>query len=382
MWRKLSGGIAVAGLVALACVSATTASPGLRGGITDSGAAYYHDPAEFYPALEELGVHLLRVHLNWGGKLGVAARRPREGTDFEDPAYDWHLYDRVALQAERYGVELVFTIFGTPAWANGGGAPTRAPINAARLREFSYAAATRYSGTYVRADGKLLPRVRYWTAWNEPNLQIGLIPQWRRVGTRWVIQSAIDYARICNAVVDGVHTSMLRGEKVACGVTAARGNNNPSGKKPSVSPLAFLRAMKKAGARDFDAYAHHPYYGAPSESPATASPGRGGVTLGNIDDLVHELTRLYGPKRIWLTEYGYQTNPPDGVFGVSWATQARYVGEAFAIARAHPRIDMLLWFLLQDEGDPTRWQSGFISADGKRKPSFEAFREALAELKR
>ena len=44
--------------------------------------------------------------------------------------------------------------------------------------------------------------------------------------------------------------------------------------------------MKKAGARDFDAYAHHPYYGAPSESPATASPGRGGVTLGNIDDLV------------------------------------------------------------------------------------------------
>ena len=323
MWRKLSGGIAVAGLVALACVSATAASPGLRGGITDSGAAYYHDPADFYPALEELGVHLLRVHLNWGGKLGVATRRPREGTDFEDPAYDWHLYDRVALQAERYGVELVFTIFGTPAWANGGGAPTRAPTNAARLREFAYAAATRYSGTYVRADGKVLPRVRYWTAWNEPNLQIGLIPQWRRVGKRWVIQSAIDYARICNAVVDGVHTSMLRGQKVACG-----------------------------------------------------------VTLGNIDDLVHELTRLYGPKRIWLTEYGYQTNPPDGVFGVSWATQARYVGEAFAIARANPRIDMLLWFLLQDEGDPTRWQSGFISADGKRKPSFEAFREALAELKR
>ena len=271
-----------------------TASPGLRGGITDSGAAYYHDPATFYPQLEELGVQLLRVHLNWGGRLGVATRRPAEGTDFDDPAYDWRLYDRVVLQAQRHGVEIVFTIFGTPAWANGGGAPTRAPRDATRLREFAYAAATRYSGTHVRPDGTLLPRVRYWTAWNEPNLQIGLIPQWRRVGKRWVIQSAIDYARICNAVVDGVHTSMLRGQKVACGVTAARGNNNPNGTKPSVSPLAFLRAMKKAGARDFDAYAHHPYYGAPSESPATASPGRGGVTLGNIDDLVSELTRLYG----------------------------------------------------------------------------------------
>ena len=42
--------------------------------------------------------------------------------------------------------------------------------------------------------------------------------------------------------------------------------------------------MKKAGARDFDAYAHHPYYGAPSESPRRRSPGRTAVTLGNIDD--------------------------------------------------------------------------------------------------
>ena len=120
------------GLVALACVSGAAASPGLRGGITDSGGAYYHDPADFYPALEELGVHLLRVHLNWGGRLGVATRRPREGTEVDDPAYDWHLYDRIVLQAERYGVEIVFTVFGTPAWANGGGAPTRAPRSADR----------------------------------------------------------------------------------------------------------------------------------------------------------------------------------------------------------------------------------------------------------
>ncbi|MGZ8782610.1 MAG: glycosyl hydrolase, partial [Gaiellaceae bacterium] len=136
--------------------------------------------------------------------------------------------------------------------------------------------------------------------------------------------------------------------------------------------------MKKAGAAGFDAYAHHPYYGAPSESPSTPSPGRGGVTLGNIDALVTEVTRLYGRKRIWLTEYGYQTNPPDGVFGVPWATQARYLRESFAIARAHSRIDLLLWFLLQDEGDPARWQSGLISATGVRKPSFAAFRAEMA----
>ena len=51
-------------------------------------------------------------------------------------------------------------------------------------------------------------------------------------------------------------------------------------------------------------------------APATA------VTLGNISDLIREVTRLYGNKRIWITEYGYQTNPPDQLFGVSYAKQA------------------------------------------------------------
>ena len=368
-------------VVALACTAAASASPGLRGGITDSGGAFYAEPDTFFPVLEELGVQVLRVHLNWGGRFGVAKRRPAEGTEPDDPAYDWHLYDRVVREAERHGVEVMFTIFGTPAWANGGRPPTTAPRDASRLREFAYAAATRYSGTYVRRDGVVLPRVRYWTAWNEPNLQIGLIPQWRRSGTRWVIQSALDYARICNAVVDGIQTTMLRWERIACGVTAARGNNSPNSKKPSVSPLAFLRAMKKAGARGFDAYAHHPYSGSPSEAPATLPSGRTGVTLGNIDMLVGELTRLYGRKPIWLTEYGYQTNPPDTIFGVPLERQAAYVGQAFALARAHPRIDMLLWFLLRDEGDTTRWQSGLISASGERKPAFEAFRAELATLR-
>ena len=87
--------------------------------------------------------------------------------------------------------------------------------------------------------------------------------------------------------------------------------------------------MKKAGAKGFDAYAHHPYYGAPRETPSTPPPpgihgnAATAITLGNFNLLVNEVTRLYGNKRIWITEYGYQTNPPDRVFGVSWANQAQ-----------------------------------------------------------
>ena len=61
------------------------------------------------------------------------------------------------------------------------------------------------------------------------------------------------------------------------------------------------------------------------------------------------MTRLYGNKRIWITEYGYQTNPPDRIFGVSLANQAKYLTQAYGIAKRNPRIDMFLWFLLRDE---------------------------------
>jgi hypothetical protein len=46
---------------------------------------------------------------------------------------------------------------------------------------------------------------------------------------------------------------------------------------------------------------------------------------------------------------------------------------AYAIARANPRIDMLLWFLVRDDPRVSGWQSGLMTATGKLKPSFAAF---------
>ena len=143
--------------------------------------------------------------------------------------------------------------------------------------------------------------------------------------------------------------------------------------------------MKTGGAKGFDAYAHHPYYGSPVETPSTKPPpGRRGqpstaVTLGNFGTLVTELNRLYGRRtRIWITEYGYQTNPPDRIIGVSWGKQAAYLTQAATYARRHPQIDLFLWFLLRDEVRLGGWQSGLMTVDGKRKPSFSAFRRAVS----
>jgi hypothetical protein len=375
--------VAVLGLTVLTAALAATAQPAaassfLKIGIYDEAQTLYGPVEKTYPALKALHVQVIRLNLYWGGRFGVARSRPTVSANPADPAYDWDLYDRTVDYAQQYGMQVVFSIYGTPSWANGGKGANVAPKNAADLKAFAYAAARRYSGTYEGPDGRLLPAVRMWLAWNEPNNPIFLTPQYKKVSGKWVIQSAKDYARICNAIYDGVHRTLIASEKVACGVTGPRGNNGPTTARPSVSPLAFLRAMKKAGAKRFDAYAHHPYYGNPSETPTTKPKTSNGaaptaITLANINLLIAELTRLYGNKRVWLTEYGYQTRPPDPIYGVSYAKQALYLKQAFAIARANKRIDLMLWFLLRDEPTLAGWQSGLYTVNWQKKPAFNAF---------
>jgi len=362
----------VALAAALVCVPAAGASRGMLVGLLDE-AALYDDPAYVFPLMQQARTQVLRLNLYWGGRVGVATARPARATDPDDPAYDWQLYDRTVNYAAEHRIRLLFSIYGTPRWANRGAGVNVPPTRISELRNFAYAAAKRYSGNFPGADGRNLPAVRFWLAWNEPNYPLGLKRQYRLVGSGYVIQSAIDYAKICAAVYDGVHATLIKSERVACGATGPRGNNQPRSSQPKVAPLTFMRALKAAGLRKFDAYAHHPYYGRKSETPTTR-PASSAVTMANIGTLVSEVTKLWGPRRIWITEYGYQTNPPDNAFGVSYAQQAAYMRQAFAIARKNPRIDMMLWFLLRDEPKLGGWQSGLMTRTGKKKPAFNVFR--------
>jgi Glycosyl hydrolase catalytic core len=358
-------------------------------------------PERAFPLLQTLRAKAVRANLYWGGPLGVSQRRPGGATNPNDPAYNWVKYDRMVREAAKRNIRVVFAIVGTPRWANGGKPFNRAPLQMRHLRNFAQAAATRYSGSFIPLDlapalpdGQgtqqqqvdPLPAVRHWLAWNEPNNPVFLSPQFIRLKKGvFLRQAAKNYAKMCNSIVAGIHrAARLSGEKIACGVTAPRGNNNPKAKRQSISPIPFVRQMKRFGAKGFDAYAHHPYYGQRTETP-TWKPKLvkgprivgGPVVLGNIGDLTREVTRLWGRKPIWITEYGYQTKP-DRKFAVSYAQQARYLRQAFSIARANPRIDMMLWFQLRDQ--PRRasfdgWQGGLMTLGGARKPSFRAFQQ-------
>jgi hypothetical protein len=366
----------VAAAAGLAAPSPAVASNGLELGIFDDATTFDPEQRNF-PVLERLHVQVLRMTLVWGGRGGVANTRPAKPTDPTDPAYEWGRYDQAIESATEDGMQVLLTIIGTPSWANGGHGPERPPMSAITLRRFAYAAARRYSGTFLNTlTGRVLPRVGLWLAWNEPNNSVFLKPQFTRVRGTWRLAAAAAYVRICEAVYAGVHAAGGP-EQVACGATAPRGYNDPSSSRPSVSPLAFLRAVKRLGLRHFDAWAHHPYYGSPRDTPSTRKVGSHAIGLGNIDVLIRQLTRLYGRRPLWITEYGYQTNPPDKFFGVSWKKQAEYLRQAFEIAKANPRIDLLVWFLLQDSPSLDSWQSGLITVDGRKKPAFAAFQRLL-----
>jgi hypothetical protein len=374
--------VAAAALIA-AGLAASAAGAGARSthllvGINDEAFTLYGDnPPAAFETLQTLRTQVLRVNMYWGGnKWAVANTKPATATDPADPAYDWSLYDRIAGYAANSGIKLLFSIVGTPSWANHGAGRTHAPTSFTTLQQFAQAAAKRYSGSYVPPSaGSPVPAVKMWTAWNEPNNPVFLAPQYKRVGGKWRVESAYQYARICNAIYAGIHT--VSGEKVACGVTDPRGNDNAGSSRASVDPLSFLIAAHRYGMKKFDVYAHNPYASAGNESPRFVPSGKTKrrIQMGNIGLLLSQISKFYGPKHLWITEYGYQTNPPDRTFmGVSWAKQAAYVKQAYAIARANPRIDMVLWFLVRDQPQLGGWQSGLETVAGVKKPAWNVFR--------
>ena len=84
------------------------------------------------------------------------------------------------------------------------------------------------------------------------------------------------------------------------------------------------------------------------------------------------------PLGIWLDEYGFQTNPPDKLRGVSPGRQDLYLQQAAYLAWSDPRVQLISQYLWVDEkvGGGKRytgWQSGLHFADGRPKPALAHF---------
>ena len=299
--------------------------------------------------LDALGAHLVRFTLRWDKLAPAPPATPR---DPADTAYDWGLYETVLRALHAAGIAVVVTLYGAPAWANGGHPANWFPKDG--YADFAYAASKRF------------PWLHQWTIWNEPNGRTFAVPASPQAYVRQLLNPA--YASLHQASSANV---------VAGGVTSPR--KTPSG----ISPLAFMRGMKAAGAR-LDAYAHNPYAVSSQETPFHAPCAHCDVlSMANLPEIRADVTRYFGAATpLWLTEYGYQTNPPDRLLGVSYALQARYVGQAALRVSEQAGVTMLIHFLVRDEPSVGGFQSGLFTAGGTAKPALHAYALPLAQVSR
>lgn len=266
----------------------------------------------------------------------------------------------------------------------------------------------RYSGSYVPPGASApLPRVDFWGVWNEPNYGADLAPQ---AIDNWSVEvSPATYRGLLDAAWEALQTTGHGGDTILVGELAPRGVQASDG----MTPLRFLRALycvdssfrplrgqsaelrgcptAAAGSSRFRAHnpalfkatglAVHPY---PQGLPPTyVTPGEPGYadlpTVPRLERTLDRIERAYGSSiklPIYSTEFGYKTNPPFRLGGVSPSTAAAYINWAEYISWRDPRIRSYDQYLLTDPPclSGSCFATGLEYENGKRKPSYAAFR--------
>ena len=363
--------ICTAVLAALAAVPAVAAAAPIIS-MQDDRVWQVANPASRVALMAKTGARAIRVDMRWDV---VATRRPAAPTNPADPAYDWRRYDAIVKAAKAKGLQVIFTVWGTPAWAADRSVPPPTnpafqpyairPARPADYGDFGAAAAARYAPQ----------RVHRWEAWNEPNIPLFLRPQFARKGRRWVPASPATYSAMLKAFYAGVHKSDRRA-LVSGAVTAPAGDkcpfSCPDQADDRMTPQDFIKALGAKGLRPpMDAVSHHPY---PLTTPRTTTPpGRTYVDLYNLGELqrVIDSTYLRG-KPLWLTEFGFATRATrEYPFHVTSGQQAQFVRDAVKRVRKNRRVAVFTWYFLQDS--PV-WASGLLDQRGRPKPAYAVFR--------
>jgi len=335
-----------------------------------------------------LGADVVKINLYWD-EVAPRGRRKPTGFDGASPAsYAWGSYDTAIQAILAHGMQPYISLGGhAPRWATG--SKGRPGTNRPSAREFRL---------FAQAAGQHYPDVHIWSIWNEPNLYSWLSPQ----RSRDVPLSPSIYRGLYLAGYRGLDDSGHGDDTILLGELMPRGGTSPK----KVRPLEFLREMacldrnyrqirgsaaKKRGCRKVGRFptsgiAYHPY--TPPAGPHVPE-GPEDAAIGQLSRLRSTLDALAKrgklPRRlpIWITEFGFQTKPPDPIFGAPLARAASFMDESEWIAFRNPRVAAYSQYTLCDDAPrpgsgPLRWsswQAGLRFSDCRPKPRvYEAFR--------
>jgi hypothetical protein len=390
------------------------------------------NPEATLDTFKMLGVGIVRVYVKWSAIAPATRPTGFNATNPGDPAYNWAIYDRIARDAAARGIAIDFTLgAGAPLWANGSGAPSDAhdqqwKPSAADYGAFVRAIGTRYSGRYKPSgSASTLPRVRSWEIWNEPNFGKDLGPQAIKgssiLFSPSLYRSLLDTAWSALQGTGHGHDTILIGSLAARGSSRRPGAGAPEGLPGNfgtTKPLQFIRALycvdsryrqlrgasakatncpsTAAASKRFRTghpalfrargFADHPY---PLNRPPTQASSRDPdytefSQLPRLEGVLDRVQRTYGSRTrfpIYVTEYGYVTNPPNrsGHY-VSPATAASYMNWYEYLSWRSPRIATTMQYLLVDPNPSVNvpefggFASGLIFFGGVHKPGFDAYR--------
>ena len=339
------------------------------------------------------GARIVRFGVPWSS---VAPTQPPTGSIASEPGwpgYNWRRLDGAVTSAAAHGMQIMFTINEAPRWAEGADRPASARAGTWKpdpvaFGEFAKAVARRYSGSFPdpAVPGANLPRVSLFEAWNEPNQDYFLAPQWQ--GQQ--LFAAGWYRNMLNRFYAGVKSAQPNA-KVIAPATSPYGDRPGGSRTP---PVLFVRSLfclnvghlENLGCparAHLDIFSDHPINLEAGPTVHARSPLDASTPdVGRLSGILRQASAAgrvlpSGKRPIWATELWWDTNPPNPAFGFPPALQARWIEladyvlwkQGVSVVINLPMVDLPV-----NPPEYTALQSGIFFIDGMRKPSYTAFR--------
>jgi hypothetical protein len=401
--------------------------------IFEAESELFANPGRTLGALKRLGVDDVKVFVPWSSLTPGAMSHTRPQFDASSPAAypaaGWLPFDAVVRAAAARGIGVDLGLEApAPLWATGPDVPAGTSPgflgawepSAKEFGLFVTAVARRYSGHYTPAGAASpLPRVHFWSIWNEPNYGQQLAPQ--AIDHSTVESSPATYRALLDAAWSALQSTGHGADTVLIGEIAPRGQTQPSnifpGNFSGMVPLRFIRALycvdgnlhpltgnaaalrgcptNTAASKAFPAdnpglfhatgFAFHPYpQGQVPPNVPTAPDGLGAdyadlPQLRALERTLDLALAAYGSSYrfpLYDTEFGYQTNPPETILrAISPVKAASYSNWAEYLSWRDPRVVSWDQYLLADPPPPSMFDTGIEFASGAHKvPLYDAFR--------